>query len=168
MNTLPYIPLDEELNLNICLLVILIHSLSKNKNDIWILNKNKAQIFMYLIKNPSRLEDVMTLTGKKNVSIDMSETYTIKSLSLNVDILFETAKINTLLKKLALMGGLSVKKNDDATYFSLTDQGEKIYNELDSEYFRSIKNYTKSLEKIKSLSSCKLNSILNEVFKVSK
>ena len=110
----------------------------------------------------------MTLTGKKNVSIDMSETYTIKSLSLNVDILFETAKINTLLKKIALMGGLSVKKNDDTTYFSLTEQGEKIYNELDSEYFRSIKNYTKSLEKIKSLSSSKLNSILNEVFKVSK
>ncbi|PHM28066.1 ABC-three component system middle component 4 [Xenorhabdus budapestensis] len=99
MNTLPYIPLDEELNLNISLLIILIHTLSKNKNDVWILNKNKAQIFMYLIKNPSKLEEVMTLTGKKNVSIDMSETYTIKSFSLNVDILFETSKIKTLLKK---------------------------------------------------------------------
>ncbi|QTL41250.1 hypothetical protein HGO23_08080 [Xenorhabdus budapestensis] len=168
MNTLPYIPLDEELNLNISLLIILIHTLSKNKNDVWILNKNKAQIFMYLIKNPSKLEEVMTLTGKKNVSIDMSETYTIKSFSLNVDILFETSKIKTLLKKIAAMGFLSVKKIGNVTYFSLSYLGENFYNELDGEYFNSIKNYTKSLEKIKSLSSRKLNSILNEVFKVSK
>ncbi|MCM2368545.1 MULTISPECIES: ABC-three component system middle component 4 [Proteus] len=168
MNVLPYIPLDEELNLNVSLFIILLRNLSKNKNNVWILNKNKAQIFMYLIKNPSRLEDVMTLMGKGSISIDISETYTIKSLSLNVDILFENSKINTLLKKIALMGCLNVKKIEGTTFFSLTDYGEEIYNELDGEYFQSIKNHTKSLGKIKSLSSSKLNSILNEIFKVSK
>ncbi|PHM28065.1 hypothetical protein Xbud_01795 [Xenorhabdus budapestensis] len=66
------------------------------------------------------------------------------------------------------MGFLSVKKIGNVTYFSLSYLGENFYNELDGEYFNSIKNYTKSLEKIKSLSSRKLNSILNEVFKVSK
>jgi hypothetical protein len=168
MSTLPYIPLDEELNLNIALLVILIHNLKTNKNDILLLDKNKIQIFMYLIKNPSKLEDVMTLTGKKNASIDMSETYTIKSLSLNVDILFDSSKIKTLLKKLAIMGWLGVIKIDGVSYFSLTDLGESAYDELDGEYFNSVKIYTKSLDKIKSLPSSKLNSILNEVFKVSK
>ncbi len=35
----------------------------------------------------------MILAGKQNTSIDMmTETYTIKSLSLNVDILFSTQK----------------------------------------------------------------------------
>lgn len=168
MSMLPYIPLDEEINLNISLLIILIHSLSKNKNDVLLLDKNKVQIFMYLIKNPSKLEDVMVLAGKKNNSINMSETYTMKSLSLNVDILFETSKIKTLLKKLAALGWLRVNKIDGSSYFSLSNSGEDIYEELDGEYFDSIKNYTKSLGKIKSLSPNKLNAILNEVFKVSK
>ncbi|AID91747.1 MULTISPECIES: ABC-three component system middle component 4 [Enterobacteriaceae] len=168
MSSLPYIPLDEDFNLNVALLIILIHTLSKNRNDVLLLDRNKIQIFLYLIKNPSKLEAVMILAGKKNTSIDMTETYTIKSLSLNVDILFSTQKIKTLLKKLSILGWLRVTKSDGASYFSLTTQGESAYEQFGGEYFNSVKTYTKSLDKIKSLTSSKLNSILNEVFKVSK
>ncbi|HBR6436475.1 ABC-three component system middle component 4, partial [Klebsiella pneumoniae] len=114
------------------------------------------------------LEAVMILAGKQNTSIDMTETYTIKSLSLNVDILFSTPKIKTLLKKVSILGWLRVTKSDGASYFSLTTEGERAYEQFGGEYFNSVKTYTKSLDKIKSLTSSKLNSILNEVFKVSK
>ncbi|KTQ97877.1 hypothetical protein NS75R_17700, partial [Enterobacter hormaechei subsp. xiangfangensis] len=76
MISLPYIPLDEDFNLNVALLIILIHTLSKNRNDVLLLDRNKIQIFLYLIKNPSKLEGVMILAGKQNTSIDMTETYT--------------------------------------------------------------------------------------------
>ncbi|MTF65014.1 hypothetical protein GJD72_14025 [Klebsiella pneumoniae] len=56
MISLPYIPLDEDFNLNVALLIILIHTLSKNRNDVLLLDRNKIQIFLYLIKNPSKLE----------------------------------------------------------------------------------------------------------------
>ncbi|MEV9515703.1 hypothetical protein AB0171_06045 [Klebsiella pneumoniae] len=55
MSSLPYIPLDEDFNLNIALLIILIHTLSKNRNDVLLLDRNKIQIFLYLIKNPALL-----------------------------------------------------------------------------------------------------------------
>ncbi|MCU4690912.1 hypothetical protein N9723_28825, partial [Klebsiella pneumoniae] len=60
-----YIPLDEDFNLNVALLIILIHTLSKNRNDVLLLDRNKIQIFLYLIKNPSKLEAVMILAGKQ-------------------------------------------------------------------------------------------------------
>lgn len=129
MISLPYIPLDEDFNLNVALLIILIHTLSKNRNDVLLLDRNKIQIFLYLIKNPSKLEAVMILAGKQNTSIDMTETYTIKSLSLNVDILFSTPNKNTF-EKVSILGWLRVTKSDGASYFSLTTEGERAYSSL--------------------------------------
>jgi len=168
MNALPFIPLDEEVNLNIAILIIILSTLSKNKNGVFLLDKNKIQIFMYLIKNPSKLEDILLLTGKKSAPIAMEETFTMKSLSLNVDMLFDSMKVNSLLKKLALLGMLNVSKVDGVSFFSLTEYGDEVYQELDDEFFLKINRLAKNLDKIKSLTSGNLNSLLNEVFKVSK
>jgi hypothetical protein len=168
MNVLPFIPLDEEVNLNIAILIIILSSLSKNKNGVLLLDKDKIQIFMYLIKNPSKLEEVLLLTGKKTAPIDTEDTFTMKSLSLNVDMLFDSMKVKSLLKKLALLGMLNVSKVDGVSFFSLTECGDKVYQELDGEFFMKIKKLAKNIDKIKSLTFGKLNSLLNEVFKVSK
>lgn len=92
MNDLPYIPLDEEFSLNLCILIIIIEGLGENKNHNAIMDINKAQIFMYLVKNPSKIMRAMYLFGKKIPIIEVEETHTIKGLSLNADILFDSKK----------------------------------------------------------------------------
>ncbi|EIR5677461.1 hypothetical protein LW936_004703, partial [Escherichia coli] len=97
-NNLPYIPLDEEYSLNFAMLAIAISILSHSKKGVLSLDINKIQIFMYLIKNPSKIDCALTVSGKKPACVESQLTYTIKSFSSNVDILFDNSKVKYLIK----------------------------------------------------------------------
>lgn len=164
MNSLPYIPLDEEFSLNIGILAIILENLSKNRNGNAVLDIDKAQFFMYLMKNPAKIEKVMLFLGKKIPVIDEKETHTIKSLSNNVDILFDNKKIKTILKTMAIRGLLDVERYEEKSYLKLSGTGEDFARSLNGDFFVSIRNYSESLDSLKSLPSSKLYKILNEVF----
>lgn len=165
MNNLPYIPLDEEFTLNLGILTILLSSLGMNRAGNYIIDLDKAQIFMYLLKNPSKIDKVMMLAGKKTPEIDENETHTIKSLSSNVDILFKNRKIKHLLKYMSAKGLLAVVKNDIKSYLKLTDSGIKFYEALGGSFYDSVRRNSDALGSIKSIPSSKLYKILNELFK---
>lgn len=165
MNDLPYIPLDEEFNLNLGMLIILLMTLGINRAGNSVIDLDKSQIFMYLLKNPSKIDKVMLIAGKKKPEIDEEETYTIKSLSSNVDILFKNSKIKHLLRYMSAKGMLTVAKNDKKSYLKLTDAGLEICENLTGSFYESVKRNALSLDSIKSLPTSKLYKILNEVFK---
>lgn len=169
MNDLPYIPLDEELSLNLGILTIVLKTLGENKNGSAVLDINKIQIFMYLLKNPSKIEKTMIVAGKSKPNISLRDTYTIKGLSLNVDILFNTYKIKTLFKHMAARNYIIASKKDNTspTLITLSEEGNIFYESLTGEYFTSLIETSKVLNPLKSNTTSKLNKILNEVFKES-
>lgn len=167
MNSLPYIPLDEEFSLNLCILLIIIDVLGENKNSDAVLDINKAQVFMYLIKNPSKIERAMYLSGKKIPVIDRAETHTIKGLSLNVDILFNAKKIKELVKFLAYKGMIKTVKDDGVTLINLSESGKVFSSELEGEFFNQIKTHAKSISTLKSNTTSKLNKLVNDLLRIS-
>ncbi|UEM40637.1 ABC-three component system middle component 4 [Pectobacterium aquaticum] len=164
MNALPYIPLDEELSLNLAIFSKILHLLGKNKLGKPTLDIDKAKIFMYLIKNPSKIERVMILAGKKAPSIDITQIYTIKSMSINVDILFSKEKIKEILINMSALGFLTVKKIEDVTFLELSESGLSFAESLVGGYYDQIHLYIDGVSSLKSLSASKLYKILNNVF----
>lgn len=164
MNNLPYIPLDEELSLNLAIFAKVLHLLGKNKLDKPTIDIDKAKIFMYLVKNPSKIERVMILAGKKAPLIEASETHTIKSMSINVDILFSKDKIKTILLNMSILGYLEIHKVDGLTFLDLTDNGIKFSESLTDGYYDQITSYIYGMSSLKSISTSKLHKILNNVF----
>lgn len=63
---LPYLLIDDDFSLNLSLVVMIIkrHSLSSKKNAV--LDFEKLQIFLYLTKNPSKINSMLSLAGKKS------------------------------------------------------------------------------------------------------
>ena len=167
MNILPYIPLDEEFSLNLCILIIITEGLGENKNSDAVMDINKAQIFMYWIKNPSKIERAMFLAGKKIPIIDREETYTIKGLSLNVDILFNSRKIKELIKYLSCKGLIEVLRSDGVTLIKLSENGKLFFNNLDSDFFNQVKQHVKSISALKSCTTPKLNKLINDLVRIS-
>lgn len=166
MNALPYIPLDEEFNLNLCILLIIIESLGENKNYDAVMDINKAQIFMYLVKNPSKIERAMYLSGKKIPVIDREETHTIKGLSLNVDILFDVKKIKELIKYLAYKGLIEALRHDGITLIKLSANGKFFCSSLESDFFHQVKQHVKSISALKSSTTSKLNKLVNDLVRI--
>lgn len=167
MNSLPYIPLDEEFNLNVCILLIIMDILGENKKTDAVLDINKAQVFMYLVKTPSKIERAMFLSGKKIPIIDRGETHTIKGLSLNVDILFNIKKIKELVKFLAYKGMISTINNDGSSLIKLSESGKIFSSKLEGEFFNQIKIHAKSISTLKTNTTSKLNKLVNDLVRIS-
>lgn len=165
-NNLPYIPLDEEYGLNIAMLAITVSILSHSKKGNLSLDINKLQIFIYLIRNPSRIDAALIFSGKKPANLECQLTYTIKSFSSNVDILFDNSKIKFLLKKMAICGILkAVKESDETAKLFLSEKGIEFVNSLDFGYFLEVKSLAKALLPLQALQVTRLNSVINQVFK---
>lgn len=170
--TLPYISIDDDFNLNFSILVLIIHKLALTSQKNAALDIEKMQIFLYLVKNPAKINSVLKLAGKKFIPIDSRYTHTIESLSTNVDILFDRGKIKFLLKELAARGMLACQQQEkDSIKYLLSEQGKEFAQELlltpDSkpEYFSTISELINSLLPLQSQTNTKLNALLNTTFK---
>lgn len=172
LSSLPYIPIDEELDLNTAMLVLLLSKLSTNKKGRLVLDLEKIQIFLYLIKNPSKISKILRLAEKPSSPLDKKLTHTIESMSSNVDILFNRQKIRILIRRLAALGFLKCEgtAESNSIRFSLSDSGAAFANSLENEvsdekYISSLIEIISKLESLQSQPNTKLNNWLNSLFK---
>lgn len=163
---LPYLYIDDEFDFNTTILLLIIDKLALNSKKNYKLDFNKLQFFMYLVKNPSKINKILDIAGKKCVHIDESQIYTVESLSLNVDILYDRLKVKSLLRELAATGMLSIVNDEkNGISYELSDKGKELALELKSGYFVKVSNYIDNVKSLQSLPSSKLFSILNLYFK---
>jgi len=165
-NSLPYIYLDNDFNLNLALLILVLNEHGVSARGKKSLDFDKLQVFLYLIKNPSKINLVLLAAGKKETTIEALHTYTIESRSSNVDILFKREKTRILIKSAASYGFLAVERLDDgALMYFLSGNGENFCSELTGAHFDSVRGLIVALKPLLSVSTSKLFSILSSVFK---
>lgn len=184
---LPYLLIDDDFSLNYSLLALIIYKLGLSSKNNAVLDFEKIQVFIYLAKNPSKINEVLRLAGKKFVPIDSQYTYTIESLSTNVDILFNRSKLKTLIKELAARGmlvcdnqtdpgsikyllspagSLFVESLIDSTFVEAVSPSQQPSISQDSQnYFSAALEVIDSLSTLQAQATTKLYSYLNEVFK---
>lgn len=166
MSNLPYLIPDNEFEFNIARLLMVINYLSKTKRGKSILNNEKLMIFLYLIRNPLMLNKVLRETGKEEVYLYDSELYSVASLSVNVDPLFDRHRTKALLKASACYGYIKVNYSKaDGFLYELSDSGLNLTKSLDGEYYHRLREYLGKLQSLQAESANKLNNILNSLFK---
>ncbi|MBK3468625.1 ABC-three component system middle component 4 [Pseudomonas sp. MF6776] len=185
--SLPYLLIDDDFSLNYSLLALIIYKLGLSPKNNAVLDFEKIQAFMYLAKNPSKINEVLRLAGKKFIPIDSQYTYTIESLSTNVDILFNRSKLKTLIKELAARGMLAcdnqtdpgsikyllspagrlfVESLIDSTFVEAVSPSQQPSISQDSQnYFSAALEVIESLSTLQAQATTKLYSYLNEIFK---
>ena len=172
ISSLPYVPIDEEIDLNTVILVLLLSKMAKNNRKNLVLDFEKIQIFLYLIKNPSNISKILRLADKASVPLDEKLTYTIESMSCNVDILFNRRKVKLLIRRLAALGFLRCEgaAKDNSIRYTLSDSGNDFAGSLireatDKKYFYSLAEIISRLAPLQSQPTTKLNAWLNALFK---
>lgn len=185
--TLPYLLLDDDFSLNYSLLALIIYKLGMSSKKNAVLDFEKIQVFIYLTKNPSKINEILRLAGKKFAPINSQYTYTIESLSTNVDILFDRSKLKALIKELAARGMLACddKTDPNSIKYLLSPTGSSFVESLISptlhdavahsqstsasqnsqNYFSSVQELIDSLSALQTQTTSKLYSFLNEAFK---
>ncbi|WP_440468701.1 ABC-three component system middle component 4 [Pseudomonas sp. YH-1] len=170
---LPFIAIDEELEFNLVITMVALSWLSHDSKSRPILSFERLQCYVYLIKNPARIGQVLFHAGKKVSALETRYTYTIESMSGNVDILFDRDKLRSLLTKLARFRFLSCIESEKGEFlaYSLSEKGQdfiKSFVGADGSvngYAASLVEFADRISSLNSLPVSKLNSILNLVFK---
>lgn len=166
MNKLPYIQPERELHYNLGILLLILGSLAQTSRNKKVLTIDKIQSFYFLVTKPAFLNKVLMLANKRQIVIDDVDYYTVDTLSVNVDELFDRDRLLTMIKILSSKKYLSSEySNSEGFLFDLTDAGKSIANNLESGYFRKIKLFIEQLSSLQSQSPSKLNGYINTVLK---
>lgn len=166
MLELPYLDIDNEIDLNSSILILILEVLATNNKGNYKLDFSKLQVLLYLVKNPSKINRTLELAGKKFIYLEDRYTYTVQSESVNVDILFDKKKLRTLLQYIANKGLLKAHEVQPGQIcFSLSNAGAELSNTLTTDYFHSIRILIKNLSALQSTSSTRLFSITSQLFK---
>lgn len=165
MNNLPYLIPDNDVDLNVALLLLLIEALGTSQRGKLLLNKEKLLIFMYLIKNPIMLDRLLLHLGDSSLNLPQTELYSVNSIAVNLDPLFDNRLIKPLLKICAAKKLISASyRKDDGFMFFLTSEGQELVKKLSGDYFENIRDYLKRIKNLKSESITNLYRVLNDIF----
>lgn len=165
MNNLPYLIPDDDVDLNVALLLLLVEALGTSQRGKLLLNKEKLLLFMYLIKNPIMLDRLLVVLGDPGLNLSQTELYSVNSIAVNLDPLFDNRLIKPLLKICAAKKLISVSyRKDDGFMFLLTSEGHELVTKLSGDYFENIRDYLKRIKNLKSESITNLYRVLNDIF----
>ncbi len=166
MNKLPYIQPERELHYNLGIIILILGSLAQTSRNKKVLTIDKIQSFYFLVTKPAFLNKVLMLANKRQIAIDDVDYYTVDTLSVNVDELFDRDRLLIMIKILSSKKYLSSEYSDSEGFlFVLTDTGKSIASKLDNGYFRKIKLFIEQLSSLQSQSPSKLNGYINTVLK---
>ncbi len=166
MNKLPYIQPERELYYNLGILLLIIDSLALTKRQKKTLTIDKIQTFYFLVTRPVFLNKVLDLANKKKIEVDESDFYTIDTLAVNVDELFDRDRLLLLIKLLSSKNYLSASYSDkDGFVFELNSSGQAAAKAIQSGYFQKIRIFLTKISSLQSMSSSKLNGYINLAIK---
>ena len=166
VNKLPYIQPEQELHYNLGVLLLILCNLAQTARSKKVLTIDKMQSFYFLVTRPAFLNKVLMLANKRQIAIDDVDYYTVDTLSVNVDELFDRERLLIMIKILSSKKCLSSEySNSEGFLFELTDTGKSIASKLKHGYFRKIRLFIEQLSSLQSQTPSKLNGYINTVLK---
>ncbi len=166
MNKLPYIQPERELYFSLGVVLLILENLAETTRKKRVLTIDKMQSFYFLVTRPAFLNKVLTMANKSQIAIDDVDYYTVETLSVNVDELFDRERLLAMIKILSSKNYISPEYSDSEGFlFDLTDTGKSIASKLEAGYFRKIRLFIEQLSSLQSQSPSKLNGYINTVLK---
>lgn len=163
---LPYLSPDDNFHLNIGIVSIVIQTLGQSAKGTLKLNNDRLHIYTYLVKNPVKMNWVLNALGKGSVLVSPQESYSVASISANVDPLFDREGLKAVLTSLVAENLVDVVyKKKEGFFYKLSEFGEAKVMELKGEYFLEIRLLCEKLKSTLSSSTSSLNQSLNQIMR---
>jgi hypothetical protein len=162
--SLPFLEADENLHLNLSVIVILLQCLGKSSRGTLKLNNDRLHAYHFLIKNPVKLNQVMPLLGKNGLLLSHQDSFSVASISANVDPLFDREALKSLLTILISQQIVDVEyRKKEGFFYKLTNLGETKAELLNGEFFSEMRIACEQLKGTLSISQSVINKALNQI-----
>lgn len=164
--SLPYIEPDYDIHLNLAMVLVIINLLGVTSRGTLKINNERLHIFLYLLKNPLKLNSLLSILGKGSVLLNEQSTFSVSSISSNVDSLFDRAALKSLISILLNKNLIEVIfKNKDGFFYKTTEKGITVVENINNEYIYEKKLLCEKIKILLSLSDSQLNQSLNQAIR---
>lgn len=156
--TLPYKTPDNDLTLNIAILLLIIGILGKSTRGKLLLNNERLRLAFYLLKNPTRLNEILAINNKPSVKLQIHDEYSVASISHNADALYDDHSTKVLLQYAAASNFIEVDyRKTDGFMYSLSLAGSELIDRLEGEYYDHLRSCAQALSRLNTVPTSSLN-----------
>lgn len=164
MFKLPFIVPEEELELNLILVLMIISELNSTSTGRQILDNERLQTNLYLIRNPHVLSKLLILLKKNNISLKSYELSSFKAENNDIETLYDMTLLKQYLKILINKQLVDIYYNPQIGFVYLpAKKAYYILEELSSKYFDRVSIFINSLKQIRSIPLSTINTNLKHI-----
>lgn len=162
---LPFIIPENDINLKIARYLVIIDILAYTSRGKYVLDIEKLTIFDFLVRNPYILKQVLIIKHNEDIKLQNQEIKNIETLYPNKSELIDT-QLSKLIIQVMISEDIIIPKIEKGKiFFSLTDTGKRVVNELDVEYICRINELCNKMLVLRSTSLNELKKIINPLIR---
>jgi hypothetical protein len=151
---------EDDFELNLLIVLLVVHYLNATSRGNHILDIERLNFYVYLLKNPHILYKLLIRLGKKSFLLKSYEVSSYKSENNNSEILYDNKMLRYYVQVLTSNNLINIAYNEKIGFiFTPTEDTEK-YISVDSKYF---KRSISLIEKIKQMNSTTVSKINTEI-----
>ena len=160
--TLPYQVPDNDLTLNVAILLVILATLGKTPRGKLLLNNERLQICFHFLKNPVTLNIALAAYNRPRAQLQNYDEYSIASISKNLDPLHDSRRLKVLLQHASAMNLIRVEyRKTEGFMYDLSQAGIGLVEQLEGEYYDSLRSYAQSLTHLNSVPTTNLNELVD-------
>ncbi|MFP7442899.1 ABC-three component system middle component 4 [Bacillus infantis] len=164
-DNIPFIIPENDINLRIARFLTIIDTLPYTQRGKLVINIDKLIIFDFLVKNPFLLRKVLEVKHRIKLKLLNEEYGSVTTLFPSKMSLVDIQSAKELIKLMISYNMLKVEEDKEELFYTLSDNGKSIFNELDTEYVIRIKELCKTMLVLRSLGTSELKKIINPLVK---
>lgn len=164
-DNIPFIIPENDINLRLARFLIIIDTLAYTQRGKLVINIDKLIIFDFLVKNPFLLRKVLEVKHSIKLKLLNEEHGSVTTLFPSKMSLVDIQSAKELIKLMISYNMLKVIEEKDELFYTLSDNGKSIINEIDTDYVIRIKELCKTMLVLRSVSTNDLKKIINPLVK---
>jgi hypothetical protein len=164
-DNIPFIIPENDINLRLARFLTIIDTLAYTQRGKLVINIDKLIIFDFLIKNPFLLRKVLEVKHSIKLKLLNEEYGSVTTLFPSKTSLVDIQSAKELIKLMISYNMLKVIEEKDELFYTLSDNGKSIINEIDTDYVIRIKELCKTMLVLRSVSTNDLKKIINPLVK---
>lgn len=165
MSKLPFIIIENDVDIRLVRLLILVKGLSYSKMKKPILTIDKIASYDFLLRYPEILHKTTKLEDyKQSFELERYEFNNIESTYPDITMLYDYKILHNLLQILLCYGYITII-NSKETFYIITEEGISFLDSLNSDYIKRLNELSNIILQMRSLNFQKLSKLINTALK---
>jgi hypothetical protein len=160
---LPFVIPENDLDLNLLLVYTVVYYLNKTSTGKLVLDIERLNIYVYLVKNPHILYKVLVKLSKKSFVLKSYEILSFKADNNDSETLYNNKILKFYIQILMTNNQIKTEYNEKIGFVFYPSDEANNYMNFENKYFERVLNFIEKLKQINSTPLSQINTTIKNI-----